>query len=347
MLQQGNWVDCLGFFKKTAERAEINRPRGDLSDQSELLKGLYSRPDCGRLSGRGLVSLLSAGGVGEDYSGAFDWGEGCGRVCDCHSGQRPLTRRAKSARRPLPQRERWIMARVFQSSPLKTGMLLQLTDSAAHHLATVLRAKIGDSVTIFNGEGGEYQSVIKEITKKKVIVETQQFLTIDRESPLDIYLAQGISRGEKMDYTIQKAVELGVKKIFPIITERCNVKLDEERRDKRLLHWTSVIISACEQSGRNHVPEILLPQKFENFLKTADADWKFILAPQASKKLSEFPIKKNSRVILLIGPEGGFSDNEIKIATDFHALNLGPRILRTETAGLTALSALQFYAGDL
>ncbi len=239
------------------------------------------------------------------------------------------------------------MARVFQSSPLKTGMLLQLTDSAAHHLATVLRAKIGDSVTIFNGEGGEYQSVIKEITKKKVIVETQQFLTIDRESPLDIYLAQGISRGEKMDYTIQKAVELGVKKIFPIITERCNVKLDEERRDKRLLHWTSVIISACEQSGRNHVPEILLPQKFENFLKTADADWKFILAPQASKKLSEFPIKKNSRVILLIGPEGGFSDNEIKIATDFHALNLGPRILRTETAGLTALSALQFYAGDL
>jgi 16S rRNA (uracil1498-N3)-methyltransferase len=169
------------------------------------------------------------------------------------------------------------------------------------------------------------------------------------ESPLELYLAQGISRGEKMDYTIQKAVELGIKKIYPLLTERCNVKLDEERREKRLQHWRSVIISACEQSGRNQLPQIQAPQTLEQFLENSDADFKFVLAPLAEKKLAQIPIQKNSRVILMIGPEGGLSEREIQLAEQKHflALNLGPRVLRTETAAVAAITALQCFFGDM
>lgn len=239
--------------------------------------------------------------------------------------------------------------RIFQPLTLQPNSSIQLDEAATHHVSRVLRAKIGNSLIIFNGEGGEYDGVITHIDKKKVTVQINTFNPREAESSLELYLAQGISRGEKMDYTIQKAVELGVKKIFPLSTERCNVKLDEERREKRLLHWCSIIISACEQSGRNHVPEIQLPQSLEKFLEEVTADWKFVLAPQAEKKLTYFPIQKNSSVVLLIGPEGGLSDNEITLAVQhgFLPLNLGPRILRTETAAVVALSALQCYAGDM
>ncbi len=240
------------------------------------------------------------------------------------------------------------ISRIFQAVPLKENGTLQLDDDASHHVARVLRAKIGDEVILFNGEGGEYLSLITHIDKKSVKVEIKKFNPRNSESSLELYLAQGISRGEKMDFTIQKAVELGVKKIFPLFTERCNVKLDDERREKKLQHWSSVIVSACEQSGRNHVPEIFLPQSLDNFFNLIPADFKFVLAPTAEKKLSQISIKKNTSVILLIGPEGGLSGDEIKLATqkDFFPLNLGPRILRTETAAVAALSVIQFYAGD-
>ncbi|EKD54353.1 MAG: hypothetical protein ACD_60C00090G0002 [uncultured bacterium] len=239
--------------------------------------------------------------------------------------------------------------RIFQAIPLKVNTAIQLDQKASHHLARVLRASIGDPAIIFNGEGGEYASVIQSIDKKTVTVEIKQLIDRDVESSLDLWLAQGISRGEKMDYTIQKAVELGVKKIIPLFTERCNVKLDSERSKKRIEHWQSIIISACEQCGRNTVPTILAPQSLDVWLKTAKADHCFVLSPHTDKKLKTFTIENHSRVILLIGPEGGLSEQEMTQAVQqcFLPLNLGPRILRTETAGIAAMTALQCLFGDL
>jgi 16S rRNA (uracil1498-N3)-methyltransferase len=181
------------------------------------------------------------------------------------------------------------------------------------------------------------------------MVKVDQYNPREAESPISLCLAQGISRGEKMDYTIQKAVELGVTKIIPLLTERCTVKLDADRREKRLQHWQSIIISACEQSGRNKIPTLLPPQAFHHWLPTANADQCFVLAPTANQKLEKISLKNNAEVILLIGPEGGLSDGEIALASDqsFIPLNLGPRILRTETAAVAALSALQCIYGDL
>lgn len=241
------------------------------------------------------------------------------------------------------------VSRIFQPTTLHENTTIQLEEGAAHHLARVLRAKIGDEVILFNGEGNEYAGVIANIDKKSVSVQIKNLIARCSESPLELYLAQGISRGEKMDYTIQKAVELGIKKIFPLLTERCNVKLDEERREKRLQHWRSIVISACEQSGRNHIPDIQAPQTLERFLENSAADFKFVLAPLADKKLAQMPIQKNSRIILMIGPEGGLSEREIQLAEqkNFLPLNLGPRVLRTETAAVAAITALQCLFGDM
>lgn len=241
------------------------------------------------------------------------------------------------------------MTRIFQKTSLVPQQIVFLDERNHHYVSRVLRAKVGDDLYIFNGEGGEYHASIIQIDKKNIKVEIKQWINREVESSLNLYLAQGISRGEKMDFSIQKAVELGVKKIFPLMTERCNVKLDEERRSKRFLHWESIITSACEQSGRTILPELYPIQTLDTFLESDKAEWKLILAPVASKKLVELSIKNNSTVTLLIGPEGGLSQAEIKKATQYHyiPLNLGPRILRTETAGLAAITALQCYAGDM
>lgn len=239
--------------------------------------------------------------------------------------------------------------RIFQSIALQENSIVQLDEAATHHVARVMRAKVGDELVIFNGQGGEYDAVIEKIDKKIVTVKIKKFIAKNTESPLELYLAQGISRGEKMDYTIQKAVELGVKKIIPLFTERCNIKLDDERKEKRIQHWRSIVVGACEQSGRNIVPEILTPQSLNTWLKNVDADWKFVLAPHADRKLSEINFEKHSRIVLLIGPEGGLSDSEIQqaVQSGFMPLNLGPRILRTETAAVAAISVLQCVAGDM
>lgn len=241
------------------------------------------------------------------------------------------------------------ISRIFQAVSLQAGETLNLNEEASHHLARVLRAKVNDELTLFNGEGGEYSAIIMAIHKKTVTVKIRDYIEREAESSLELYLAQGISRGEKMDYTIQKAVELGVTKILPLFTERSTVKLDHERREKRLQHWRSIAIGACEQSGRNRVPEILLPDSFSNGLTALAADWRLVLSPKADRKLKEIPIEKNQRVILLIGPEGGLSETEIEEAhrAGFLSLNLGPRILRTETAAVAAIAALQCCFGDL
>lgn len=239
--------------------------------------------------------------------------------------------------------------RVFQSIELQIGSRIQLDPSASHHVARVLRAQVHDALTIFNGQGGEYLGQITEINKKGVLVLIKEHLTREAESPLELYLAQGISRGEKMDYTIQKAVELGVKKIIPLFTEYCNVRLDTARREKRLQHWQSIIISACEQCGRNRIPEITSPDTLENSLSAMQADFCFILSPNSEQKLSLYHIEKQHSVLLLIGPEGGLSAQETQQAEkfDFLPLTLGPRILRTETAAVAAIAALQCYFGDM
>lgn len=233
--------------------------------------------------------------------------------------------------------------RVFQAEPLAPNMHLSLDDKTSHHVARVMRADVGDSLTIFNGEGGEYEGIITSINKKQVIVELKNFIPREVESSLNLYLAQGIAKGEKMDHIIQKSVELGAKKIYPLITERCNVKLEETRLEKKLQHWSGIIISACEQSGRNKIPEIFFPQTIEHLISHIEADWKFVLSPHQGKPLKEFSIGNDATVVLLIGPEGGLSDKEIQqtVQAGFIPLTLGPRILRTETAAVAAMALVQ------
>ena len=241
------------------------------------------------------------------------------------------------------------ISRIFQPVELIYGAEILLDKQASHHLAVVLRAKPHDVLTIFNGRGGEYNCVITQVNKKQVRVQIHDHITREAESSLELYLAQGISRGEKMDYTIQKAVELGVKKIIPLFTERCTVQLDEERCAKRLQHWQSIMISACEQSGRNQVPELLFPMTLENSLQAVKADWYFVLSPKAMSGLKEQPVQEQQCVVLLIGPEGGLSEEEVALACQrgFIPLSLGPRILRTETAAVAAITALQCNFGDM
>lgn len=235
--------------------------------------------------------------------------------------------------------------RIFQQAELKLG-LLSLDEKASHHLARVLRAEVGDDVTIFNGQGGEYRAVIREIRKKVVEVELLEFIDREVESPAPMVLAQGLARGEKMDFIIQKAVELGVNEIYPLITERCNVKFDAEREQKRMQHWQAVIISACEQSGRNRIPVIHVPESLSAWLPKIEAKHKFVLSPHVTEKLTAGV--DSAKTAILVGPEGGLSDAEVETAMQqgFLPLSLGKRVLRTETAALAALAVLQFVYGD-
>jgi 16S rRNA (uracil1498-N3)-methyltransferase len=241
--------------------------------------------------------------------------------------------------------------RIFQAVALHPNSQLTLDAAASHHLARVLRARVGETIIIFNGEGGEYTATITTIDKKAVHLAIGIFTARECESPLDIWLAQGIARGEKMDYLLQKAVELGVKKIIPLITERGNVRLTADRNNKKWQHWQALVQSACEQCGRNRIPAIAAPQLFNHWLGEVDiADARaFELAPTAEQRLSDININRTARVILLIGPEGGLSDAEITAAQakGLTALALGPRILRTETAAVAAVAALQTRFGDM
>lgn len=239
--------------------------------------------------------------------------------------------------------------RIFQAVPLNEHAIIRLDENASHHLARVLRATMGDSIFLFNGNGNEYAAVIKHIDKKSVEVEITNEKLCRNESPIAISLAQGIARGEKMDFIVQKAVELGVNQIFPLVTERCNVKLKGEREDKRLQHWQSVAISASEQCGRCLIPEVHAPRKLETWLSQIKADICFVLSPHVENTLSLRKTTVVSSVALLIGPEGGLSEHEISVAIQigFQPLKLGPRILRTETATIAALTAMQVKFGDL
>jgi len=241
-----------------------------------------------------------------------------------------------------------VTSRVYIDQPLSSGANISLPEDAARHLVQVLRMRLGDSFIAFNGLGGEYAATLGTVSKREAQASIGEFNSIDRESPLSITLAQCVSKGDRMDYTLQKAVELGVSNIVPLISSRTVVKLDAERWAKKIEHWQGVIISACEQSGRTRVPQLSAPQNLDDWLRSsANNNLKLVLAPGASKQLRQ--LDPASRAItLLIGPEGGLSEAECALAAkhEFAPLALGPRILRTETAGVAALAAIQAQWGD-
>ncbi|QSA96274.1 16S rRNA (uracil(1498)-N(3))-methyltransferase [Methylococcus sp. EFPC2] len=238
------------------------------------------------------------------------------------------------------------ISRFHLTQPLQAGATIALDDERAHYLRTVLRLKKGAELTVFNGEGGEYPAVLVECHREAVRLELGEFNSREAESPLSTFLGLGISRGERMDLGIQKAVELGVTAITPLLTERCVVQLDEARKQQRRQHWQRVVQSACEQCGRNRIPPIHEPEKLEHWLPRQTGT-RLFLHPHGGRTLNELP-RPDSSVTLLGGPEGGFSEFEGKMAlgAGFTPLRLGPRILRTETAALAALAAIQAVWGD-
>lgn len=239
--------------------------------------------------------------------------------------------------------------RVYTPQTLAIDSRIELEPSASHHINRVLRLRINADLLVFNGDGSEYQATIQTIQNNHVTVALGQRLDPERESNLNITLGQGISRGERMDYTLQKSVELGVSCIAPIWTQRTQVKLDGQRLEKRLGRWRGIIRSACEQSGRLVLPQLDSPVTLGDWCKSADnGGVQLLLDPAARKKLVDVQPLGN-KLTLLIGPEGGLDADEIATAIEngFTGVRLGPRILRTETAAIAALSALQVLWGDL
>ena len=238
--------------------------------------------------------------------------------------------------------------RVFSPQTMAIGDCIELEAGAARHLTSALRMSSGQLVTLFNGHGGEYTAELVEAKKGKATVRITEFDKADRESNLSIHLAIGISRGERMDLIVQKATELGVSEITPLFTERCEVKLSGARLDKKVSHWQQVAISACEQCQRNSLPSINAPVKIDQWQVNCDASLKLVLHHRTDQSLSDMP-PPSGQVALLIGPEGGLSEREIEhaISLGFSPLALGPRVLRTETAPLAAISILQSLWGDM
>jgi 16S rRNA (uracil1498-N3)-methyltransferase len=223
-----------------------------------------------------------------------------------------------------------------------------LPSGAAHHAIRVLRLKLGDEVRVFNGEGGEYEACIHRVDKNSVEVDIGQHHDIERESKLYVCLAQAITTGDKMDYTLQKAVELGVARIQPLQTNRSVVRLKEERAEKRLQHWQNVVVSACEQCGRNTVPTVAPIMAFEEWVASTNKDsMRLMLSPYAELSLRDC-VAPTGEVSLVIGPEGGLNKDEVDFALlkGFTSVRMGPRVLRTETAPLAALAAMQILWGD-
>lgn len=243
---------------------------------------------------------------------------------------------------------------------IAAGQMVELPASAAHHAARVLRLEQGDGITLFNGNGSEFSAIITHISKADVIVMIAAQLTIERESSLNLTLAQAVCASEKMDWIMQKAVELGVSRIQPIVTRRSVVRLTGERADKRMRHWQQVVVSACEQCGRNRLPQVLPLLSLSDWLgeqmsarKDSCADTPgnlyFMLVPTAEKSLHDFSEGATvAALTLLVGPEGGLAPEEeaAALVTGFVPLRLGARILRTETAALAAVAAMQALWGD-
>ena len=241
------------------------------------------------------------------------------------------------------------MPRLFVDAELRPNATLSLPEDAAHHAARVLRLQEGDAVVLFDGRGGEYEARLSLPGRGQVEARTGARSDIERESTLAVTLVQAVSSSEKMDFTIQKAVELGVAAIQPVLTAKSVVRLSAEREEKKLTRWRRVAIAACEQCGRNRVPGIGEAMTVEAYSRIpGSASLRLLLSPQGDSGLKEVQGKIGHAVTLAVGPEAGFSDEEERLLghAGFLAVRLGPRILRTETAALAALAALNALAGD-
>ena len=238
--------------------------------------------------------------------------------------------------------------RIYQPGEYQINDTITLSEKAGQHVGVVLRKQPGEILTLFSGDNHEYQAEINTVHKKKVTVTITNAGEVNRESQLSIHLAQSISKGERMELVIQKATELGVASITPVISARTVVKLDTGRLEKKHNQWHAIAISACEQCGRNIIPVIHPPIALPQYLKQLDIQNRLILDPGAGLRFKNIQ-EVDSEVALLIGPEGGFNMQEIAETeqSGFSGISLGPRVLRTETAAITALSLLQAFYGDL
>ena len=236
--------------------------------------------------------------------------------------------------------------RFFYRFPLADAVQVELAPAAARHAAKVLRLRRGDEIVLFDGAGGEYEASIAGIGRDAVIADVGRFHALTRQSTLRICLAQGLASGDKMGSILQKAVELGVSRFQPLATRKSVIRLTEERAARRAQHWQQVTIAACEQSGANCIPDVLPVEDFDSWLASGSG-LRLLLLPAAAQKLSDVQ-RPQSEVMLLAGPEGGLADSEVAaaLAAGFIPVRVGPRILRTETAGLAALAAMQALWGD-
>ena len=259
------------------------------------------------------------------------------------------------------------LTRVYVDAPVAAGKRVVVEGSAANHIARVLRLRSGDSLTVFDGSGGEFGARIEEFRKETVVVAVEEHRPLDRESPLPLTLVQGISRGERMDWIIQKATELGASRIVPVFTKRSVVRLDEKQAERKLQHWRAITVAACEQCGRNRIPDLAAPVDFFDMLagdspsrpdsagrpdpaghSDSASATRVLLSPTGDLRIDDLQ-DVGKGITVLIGPEGGLEDveQEAAITAGFKAVRLGPRVLRTETAAIAALTIIQRYFGDL
>lgn len=242
------------------------------------------------------------------------------------------------------------LTRIHVDTPLGAGQLVELPNHASAHLVRVLRLREGDACVLFNGDGHDYDARISRIDKRGAQAEVTATRRIDNESPLAITLMQGIARGEKMDLILQKATELGVARFIPVHSERSEVKLDGARAAKRLTHWRGVVASACEQSGRAIVPVVDEAAPLSQAVAAGRLPaQRHYLSPLAADGINALAAPAEKSLLIAVGPEGGWSPRDLQLldGAGFSGLRLGPRILRTETAGLAAIAALQLRLGDL
>jgi 16S rRNA (uracil1498-N3)-methyltransferase len=241
------------------------------------------------------------------------------------------------------------MPRFFCPQPLAIGQLVQLPEAVAHHIQ-VLRLAQGGLITLFNGEGGEYTAALVEIARRSVTAEIKAHTAREVELPFAVTLAQALPEGSKMDWIVEKAIELGVSGFQPLAAQRCVVRLSPERAEKKLEHWRGVIVAAAEQSGRNRLAQLAQPQDYKHWITQQDLHRRIILTPRADQSLADWARHQAPQAVtLVIGPEGGLSEQEEDLALRHGALPLamGPRILRTETAGLAALAMLAAFWGGV
>lgn len=240
------------------------------------------------------------------------------------------------------------ISRIYINNNLEEGTETELTGETAHYAANVLRMQYGQPLIVFNGKGGQYSAEISGIKKSKIVIKVKEHQPVERESNMDITLVQGISRSQRMDYAVQKSVELGVTKIVPVITDFCNMQINNKHNEKKYNHWNKIIINACEQCGRNTLPVLENIMDISNWLEVDKNALKIILHPDRGGRIPGVNGQVDS-ITLLAGPEGGFSQKEFEQAlqSGYQPVKLGPRILRTETASIAAISACQAIWGDL